>query len=110
MPAAINAITSAQAARPGQRKFRRKLSVDVRRHAKRGPTPVRNSRNNPIGIINRLNQAGTRLIFSPDAYSVMMGNVVPHSTEKQLARRIRLLNRKLDTSETTLSSSASLFR
>ena len=31
-------------------------------------------------------------------------------TAKQLAKRIRLLNRKLDSRETTLSSSASLFR
>ena len=110
MPVASRTITSAQAAKPGHRKFRRKLSVEVRRQANSGPTPVRKSRNSPIGIINRLNQAGSRLIFSPDAYSVIIGNSVPHSTAKQLARRIRLLNRKLDSREITLSSSASLFR
>src|SRR5580704_15299960 len=110
MPATISATTNAQAASPGHKKFRRKLSVEVRRHANSGPTPVRNSRNSPIGIISRLNQAGSRLIFSPDTYSEMIGNNVPHSTAKQLARRIKLLNRKLDSRETTLSSSASLFR
>ena len=36
--------------------------------------------------------------------SVITGNSVPHSTAKQLASRIRLLNMKLDSRERTLSS------
>src|SRR5216683_1488640 len=110
MPAANKATTNTQAANPGARKFRRRLSVEVLRHANSGPTPVRKSRNSPIGIISRLNQAESRLIFSPDTYSEMIGNRVPHRTAKQLASRIRLLNRKLDSRETTLSSCASLFK
>src|SRR6185436_9148034 len=96
--------TSKQAAAPGNRKFLRKLSVEVRRQANSGPTPVRNSRKSPIGIISRLNQAGSRLIFSPENFSEIIGNRVPQSTAKQLANRMRLLNRKLDSRETTLSS------
>jgi hypothetical protein len=57
-----------------------------------------------------LNQAGSSEIFSPETASEMIGNSVPHSTAKQLASRIRLLNRKLDSREITLSSWASLFR
>ena len=49
-------------------------------------------------------------IFSPETASEMIGNSVPHSTAKQLASRIRLLNMKLDSRETTLSSCASLFK
>src|SRR6266704_2690921 len=104
MPAAINPIAKQQEATPGHRKFRGKLSVDVRRHANSGPTPVRNSRNSPIGISNRLNQAASRPIFSPETFSEMIGNSVPHSTAKQLASRIRLLNRKLASREMTPSS------
>src|SRR6185436_9535060 len=96
IPAAMSPTTSRQAAAPGHRKFFRKLSVDVRRQANSGPTPVRKRRKRPIGIISRLNQAGSRLIFSPENFSEMIGNNVPQSTAKQLANRIRLLNRKLD--------------
>src|SRR6185437_16210372 len=38
------------------------------------------------------------------------GNNVPHRMAKQLARRIRLLNKKLDSRDTTLSSFTSLLR
>src|SRR5579863_2387780 len=110
MPAAINAMTSANDSTPGHMKLRRRLSVDVRRHENSGPTPVRNSRNSPIGIIRRLNQGASRLIFSPDIFSEIIGNSVPHSTAKQLASRTRLLNIKLDSREITDSSSDSLLR
>ena len=63
-----------------------------------------------MGIMSRLNHAVSRLIFSVPNFSEMMGNSVPHSTAKQLASRIRLLNRKLDSRETTLSSCDSLLR
>src|SRR5205823_12377122 len=110
MPAAISAITKTQDATPGHKKFLRKLSVDVRRQANNGPTPVRNSKNSPMGIISRLNQTASRLIFSPETASEITGNSVPHNTAKQLARITRLLNRKLDSRDTTLSSCASLLR
>ena len=54
-----------------------------------------------MGIIRRLNQAASSEIFSPVAYSEMTGNNVPKRTAKQLASRIRLLKRKLDSRETT---------
>ena len=91
-------------------KLRRRLSIDVRRQANSGPTPVRNSRNRPIGTIRRLYQSASSEILSPEMASEITGNSVPQSTAKQLASRIRLLNRKLDSRETTLSSCDSLFR
>ena len=61
-------------------------------------------------MFTRLKNGASTLIFSPLMASVITGNSVPHSTAKQLASRIRLLNRKLDSRERTLSSCASLFR
>src|ERR1039457_3372917 len=110
MPAASSTPTRPREALPGHRKFRRKLSEEVRRQANNGPTPVRIRRNSPMGIINLLNQTESRLIFSPETASEITGNKVPHNTAKQLASRIRLLNRKLDSREITLSSSDSLLR
>src|ERR1700679_1150001 len=63
-----------------------------------------------MGTIRRLYQSASSEILSPETASEITGKSVPHSTAKQLASRIRLLNRKLDSRETTLSSSASLFR
>src|SRR6266849_2577207 len=101
MPAAISAITKTHEATPGHKKFLRKLSVDVRRQANSGPTPVRNSKNSPRGIISRLNQTASRLIFSTATASEITGNRVPQSPAKQLARITKLLNKKLDSRETT---------
>src|SRR5688572_11568975 len=94
----------------GQRNARFRLSIELRLHAISGPTPVRKSRNKPIGTFTALKNGASTLIFSPVAHSEMTGNSVPHNTAKQLARRIRLLKRKLDSRETTLSSCDSLFR
>ena len=63
-----------------------------------------------MGIIRRLYQLPSSEILSPETVSEMTGNSVPQSTAKQLASRIRLLNRKLDSRETTLSSCDSLLR
>ena len=110
MPPASRAAAVARVPSPGHWKFLRRLSIEVRRQANSGPTPVRNSRKMPIGTMRRLNQTASREIFSLANFSVITGNSVPHRTAKQLARRIRLLNRKLDSRETTLSSSDSLLR
>src|ERR1039458_1254761 len=104
IPAAIRAPTSTTEAMPGYMKLRRRLSVEVRRQANSGPTPVRKRRNSPMGTIRRLYQSASSEILSPEMASLMTGNRVPQSTAKQLASRIRLLNRKLDSRETTLSS------
>ena len=63
-----------------------------------------------MGTIRRLYQSVSSEILSPVTASEITGNSVPHSTAKQLASRIRLLNRKLDSRDTTLSSCASLLR
>src|ERR1035438_1728580 len=110
MPSANNKPETAMPTTPGMVKLRRKLSIEVLRQAKRGPTPVRNSRNSPIGIIRRSNQGLSRLIFSLVKASEITGKSVPQRTAKQLDNSTRLLNRKLDSRETTLSSSDSLLR
>src|SRR5690242_18978308 len=104
MPAARSEPISTSEMMPGHWKLRRRLSTEVRRHENSGPTPVRNSRNSPIGTISRLYQSASREILSPVAHSEMTGNRVPQRTAKQLASRMRLLNRKLDSRETTDSS------
>ncbi len=63
-----------------------------------------------MGTIRRLYQSASSEIWSPEIHSEIFGNSVPHSTAKQLASRIRLLNRKLDSREITDSSCDSLFR
>ena len=57
-----------------------------------------------MGTLTRLKNGASTVIFSPVTASEMTGNSVPQRTAKQLASRIRLLNRKLDSRETTLSS------
>src|SRR5437763_14251499 len=110
MPIAINAPTRTSDAIPGHWKLRRRLSAEVRRQANSGPRPVSNNRNRPMGTIRRLYQSASSEILSPLAHSEMIGNNVPHKTAKQLANRMRLLNRKLDSREMTDSSSDSDFR
>src|SRR5579863_7701213 len=94
----------------GIRNARFRLSSELLRQAISGPTPVRNINASPIGMLMRLKNGASTLIFSPVTASEITGNSVPHSTAKQLATRIRLLNMKLDSRETTLSRRASLFR
>ena len=79
------------------------------RHASSGPTPVRNTRNNPIGTFTRLKNGGPTVTFDPVTHSDSTGNSVPHSTAKHATSSTRLLNRKLDSRETSDSSRCSLF-
>src|SRR3984893_12243873 len=94
----------------GQKNARRRLSIELLRQAINGPMPVSSIRPNAMGTLMRLKNGASTLIFSPVTASEITGNSVPHSTAKQLASRIRLLNMKLDSRETTLSRRASLFR
>src|SRR3954462_5625636 len=107
---AIRTPTRTSDAIPGHWKLRRRLSAEVRLHANNGPRPVSNKRKRPMGTIRRLYQSASREILSPVAHSEMIGKRVPQRTAKQLARRIRLLNRKLDSREMTDSRSDSDFR
>src|SRR5215471_6748895 len=97
------------------KKFRFKLFVDAFLHARRGPTPVRNIRKIAIGTLTRLKYGGPTVTRSPPpihfgADSEITGNSVPQKTAKQEASRMRLLNRKLLSRDTTDSISLSLFR
>src|SRR5579884_1314229 len=92
----------------GHRKFRRKLSSDVLRHASSGPIPVRKTRKIPIGTFTRLKNGGPTVTLLPVTHSDSTGNNVPHSTAKHDTSSTRLLNRKLDSRDTSDSSLCSL--
>src|SRR5271157_1758153 len=109
MPPAISATAATIISTVGTRKFRRRLSSEVCRHASRGPMPVRNTRNNPIGIFTRLKNGGPTVTLLPVTHSDNTGNSVPHSTAKHDTSSTRLLNKKLDSRETSESSRCSLF-
>ena len=109
-PKIASTAMSATPAMVGIRNARFRLSSELLRQAISGPMPVRKISARPIGMLMRLKNGASTLIFSPVTASEITGNMVPHSTAKQLATRIRLLNMKLDSRDTTLSRRASLFR
>src|SRR5258706_2932989 len=88
----------------GEPKLRFKLSVEVLRHANSGPTPVRNSSSNPIGIFTLLKNGAPTLMREPENHSENTGNSVPESTAMQDTSKIKLLKRKLDSRETIESN------
>ena len=55
-------------------------SSELRRQAISGPTPVRNRRNNPMGMLTRLKNGASTLILSPVTASEITGNSVPQRT------------------------------
>src|ERR1700675_1128233 len=108
-----NAKMTAPATRPtisGPAKFRFRLSREVFRQARSGPTPVRKSRNRPIGTLTLLKNGAPTLILEPETASERTGKRVPERTAMQETSRIKLLNRKLDSRETIASNWLSLFK
>src|SRR5439155_25535790 len=91
-------------------KLRFKLSSDVLRQASSGPTAVSSRRKIAMGTFTRLKNGGPTVTLLPCTHSERIGNSVPHSTAKQETNRRRLLNRKLDSRETSDSSRCSLVR
>src|SRR5207302_8463785 len=71
---------------------------------------VSNSSSSATGIFTRLKKGGPTVTLVPCTHSESTGNRVPQRTVKQATNRIRLLNRKLDSEETSDSSLCSLFR
>src|SRR5215467_4874891 len=94
----------------GNRKFRLMLSIEVLRQASSGPTAVSRSNKSAMGTITRLKNGGPTVTLCPCTQSERIGNRVPQSTVKQAARSSRLLNRKLDSRDTSDSSLCSLLR
>src|SRR5450755_2538437 len=108
MPPTMSAMAAATAITVGTRKFRRRLSTDVCRQASRGPTPVKNTRNSPMGTFTRLKNGGPTVTLLPVTHSESTGKSVPHSTAKHETSSTRLLNRKLDSRDTKESRRCSL--
>src|SRR5271169_2697701 len=71
--------------------------------------PVRRMRNNPMGTLTRLKNGGPTVTLLPVTHSDNTGNSVPHSTAKHDTSSTRLLNRKLDSRDTSESSRCSPF-
>src|SRR5246127_5675444 len=109
MPPAIRTITVITASAVGQTKFRFTRSNEVCRHASSGPTPVSSTRKMPMGTFTRLKNGGPTVTFDPVTHSDSTGNSVPQSTAKHDTSSTRLLNRKLDSRETSDSRRCSLF-
>src|SRR5207248_7429242 len=108
-PKAISATTVATVSSAGIRKLRLTLSTEVLRQASSGPSAVSNSSNMAIGISTRLKNGAPTVTLVPCTHSESSGKNVPQSTVKQAASSKRLLNRKLDSRETSDSSLCSLF-
>src|SRR5438445_2694506 len=98
------------AATAGNVKLRFRLSVDVLRQANSGPKPVSNNSSMAMGILTRLKNGGPTVIFVPWTASESTGKSVPHSTVKHDTSSSKLLNRKLDSRETSDSNLCSLLR
>src|SRR5437879_604419 len=94
----------------GMEKLRLRLSSEVLRQARSGPTAVSNSSSNATGIFTRLKNGGPTVTLCPCTHSESTGNNVPHRTVKHATSRRRLLNTKLDSRETNDSSLCSLLR
>src|SRR5881396_2090839 len=60
-----------------------------------GPMPVRASSASPSGMFTWLKNGGPTVTLVPWTSSDRIGNRVPHSTEKAIPMKSRLLNRKL---------------
>src|SRR5262249_15612135 len=69
-----------------------------------------NKRKRNIGIFTRLKKGGPTVTFVPCTFSERIGNSVPHRTAKHATSNRTLLNRKLDSRDTSDSSLFSLFK
>src|SRR5947209_6373486 len=110
IPTTISTAPTAIAPNAGHRKLRLRLSMEVLRHASNGPTAVSSKSSNATGTLTRLKNGGPTVTLFPWTHSDRTGNSVPHNTVKQATSRSRLLNRKLDSRETSDSSLCSLRR
>src|SRR6266436_8572191 len=101
---AISATPTAIERAAGTAKLRLRLANDVLPHASSGPTAVRKTRKRPRGMVTLLKNGGPTLILYPLTHSDRMGNSVPQRMANVTASNTRLLNRKLDSRETSDSS------
>src|SRR6266568_7298031 len=104
MPNAVSNRAVARAPIAGQRKLRLRLSTDVLRQASSGPTAVNSNNSRATGTFTRLKKGGPTVTLVPCTHSESTGKSVPHKTVKQATSRSRLLNKKLDSRETSDSS------
>src|SRR5208282_879974 len=94
----------------GKRKLRFRLSSEVLRQASSGPTAVSSIRSSATGTATRLKNGGPTVTLCPCTNSEMMGKNVPHKMVKQTTNNSKLLNKKLDSRETSDSSLCSVLR
>src|SRR6516225_7372023 len=104
----IRKMATASAPTDGHMKLRFRLSSEVLPQASNGPTAVRISNSRATGMFTRLKNGGPTVTLVPCTHSESTGNNVPQSTVKQATTNSTLLNRKLDSRETSDSSLCSL--
>ncbi len=80
------------------------------RHESSGPSAVRNSSAKKYRDRHAIEEWWPDRDLGPCTHSEISGNSVPHRIVKHAASSSRLLNRKLDSRETSASSRFSLFR
>src|SRR5437762_13569993 len=110
MPPSTSATAANAASSAGMPKLRFKLSSEVLRQASKGPTAVSSRRKIAMGTFTRLKNGGPTVTLLPCTHSERIGKSVPHKTVKQETRNRRLLNKKLDSRETSDSKRCSLLR
>src|SRR5437763_4952594 len=110
MPPSTSATAANAASSAGMPKLRFRLSSEVLRQASSGPTAVSSRRKIAMGTFTRLKNGGPTVTLLPCTHSERIGNKVPHKTAEHETSRRRLLNRKVDSRETSDSSPCSRFR
>src|SRR5476651_313416 len=110
MPITASTTATVTAISAGIMKFLRRLSVEVLRQASSGPTAVSSNRKSAIGMLTLLKNGGPTVTLCPVTHSLSTGNNVPQSTANAATSSSTLLNRKLDSRETSDSSLCSLSR
>ena len=83
----------------------RRFDSDDFRQASSGPTPVRNSKARPIGIIHLLKNGGPTVIRTPVTASLIVGNSVANRIKNAEKSRIQLFNKNAASRDTQDSRS-----
>src|SRR5436305_2035692 len=89
----------------GQRNWNQALAIVDFRQANSGPTPVRNRRMKPMGVIHLLKNGGPTVRRSPRTASLSVGNIVANSTKKAENNNTQLFTRNDASREIHESSS-----
>ncbi len=83
----------------------RMFAIEDLRHARSGPTPVRNSRTKPTGVIHLLKNGPATVSRSPRIASLSVGNIVAKRTKNAANSSTQLFARNAASRDAHESSS-----